>query len=135
MKKWIKRLVGIGLGLFFIPSVILVIISGASASSSAGASDLIDGVVYVEHWTSGDAYTHHFLHQRYGISEKQIEGFIRSQGFEPEGRSSGRSFLEAQAKSGIDVRVLVAFAQMESAWHCWSCQAVSRSQYLGLWLL
>ena len=116
MKKWIKRLVGIGLGLFFIPSVILVIISGASASSSAGASDLIDGVVYVEHWTSGDAYTHHFLHQRYGISEKQIEGFIRSQGFEPEGRSSGRSFLEAQAKSGIDVRVLVAFAQMESAY-------------------
>ncbi|WP_280842405.1 CHAP domain-containing protein [Streptococcus cuniculi] len=76
----------------------------------------VDGVTYVAHWTNDSAYTHHFLHQRYGITIEQVEGFIRSQGYDPVGRASGQAFLEAQEKSGIDVRVLVAFAQMESAY-------------------
>ncbi|WP_449449141.1 CHAP domain-containing protein [Streptococcus suis] len=83
---------------------------------SNSSQDTVAGIIYVKHWTNGDAYTHHFLHQRYGITTEQIEGFIRSQGYEPVGRASGESFLEAQRKSGIDVRVLVAFAQMESSY-------------------
>lgn len=88
----------------------------AGSESSAGASEELDGVVYVEHWTNGDAYTHNFMHQRYGIKAEQIEGFIRSQGFDPTGRASGEKFLYYQKISGIDVRVLMAIAQMESGY-------------------
>ncbi|WP_228381800.1 CHAP domain-containing protein [Streptococcus suis] len=112
--KWLKKLfIGI-LPLFVFPIVIVLIVAGASSSSET--EETINGVVYVKHWTSGSAYTHHFLHRRYGITAEQINGFIRSQGYEPVGRASGESFLEAQRKSGIDVRVLVAFAQMESSY-------------------
>ncbi len=95
-----------------LPFVLILLVVGGG-STTGGTQE---GVIYVEHWSNGDAYTHHFLHQRYGITSEQIDGFIRSQGYDPVGRASGKAFLEAQAKSGIDVRVLVAFAQMESAY-------------------
>ena len=113
-KKWFKRCFLIFLCFFFFPFIVLLLL--VASSSSSQDNQPVTGVIYVKHWTNGDAYTHHFLHQRYGITKEQIEGFIRSQGFEPEGRASGESFLEAQRKSGIDVRVLVAFAQMESSY-------------------
>ncbi len=113
MKKIFKRMLSPIIFFIGIIFLILVVIAGGSESSSATA---VNGVVYVEHWSSDSAYTHHYLSQRYGITESQIEGFIKSQGHTPEGRSSGKAFLDAQAKSGIDVRVLVAFAQAESAY-------------------
>lgn len=92
------------------------LIFGGGAQEISATTASIGGVRYVKHWSGDSAYTHHFLSQRYGITVEQIEGFIRAQGFEPEGRSSGQAFLDAQASSGIDVRVLVAFAQMESSY-------------------
>lgn len=84
-------------------------------NSSAQAST--DGVFYVEHWDGKDAYHSSFLAQRYGITEQQIDDFIESQGFKNlDDRASGKEFLKLQQESGIDVRVLVAFAQMESSY-------------------
>lgn len=96
--------------------IVLALFSAFGGQSSGGDSAAVRGVRYVKHWSGDSAYSHHFLAQRYGITIEQIEGFIRSQGFEPVGRASGQAFLEAQASSGIDVRVLVAFAQLESAY-------------------
>lgn len=101
----------------FAPVVIILLMFSAFGGKEGGAgTSSVRGVHYVKHWSGDSAYSHHFLAQRYGITIEQIEGFIRSQGFEPTGRSSGQAFLEAQASSGIDVRVLVAFAQMESSY-------------------
>lgn len=85
-------------------------------SGSESVQETVNGVVYVKHWTGDSAYTHNFLHQRYGVTVEQIDGFIRSQGFTVDSRASGENFLKYQAISGIDVRVLVAIAQMESGY-------------------
>lgn len=111
--KFLKRIM---LGFSMIILFIVLLVMMVAGNQTSQSQTVNNGVTYVAHWTNGDAYTHNFLHQRYGITKEQIEGFIKSQGYEPEGRSSGESFLEAQAKSGIDVRVLVAFAQMESSY-------------------
>lgn len=98
---------------------LLLMILGTSTttnSNSDSVQETVNGVVYVKHWTSGDAYSHNFLHQRYGITAEQIDGFIRSQGFTVDSRASGENFLKYQSISGIDVRVLVAIAQMESGY-------------------
>jgi len=98
--------------LFFI----LMIVTMLGGQNTTAQASEVNGVTYVEHWSGKDAYTHHFLAQRYGITSEQINGFIKSQGYNPTGRASGESFLKAQTQSGIDVRVLVAFAQMESSY-------------------
>ena len=97
----------------------ITIIGGGNQQESGGNN--LAGGTYVKHWLpvsggSDDAYHSDFLAQRYGITEEQIDSFIRSQGFKPEGRASGSAFLSAQAQSGIDVRVLVAMAQWESSY-------------------
>ncbi|MDT2896153.1 CHAP domain-containing protein, partial [Lactococcus lactis] len=76
------------------------------------------GVTYVKHWSEdGDAYYSDYLAQRYGITAEQIDGFIKSQGFTGlDSRASGTEFLKLQSESNIDVRMLVAFAQMESSY-------------------
>ena len=76
------------------------------------------GVTYVKHWSEdGDAYHSDYLAQRYGITAEQIDGFIKSQGFTGlDSRASGTEFLKLQSESNIDVRMLVAFAQMESSY-------------------
>lgn len=116
MKKWIKRLIIISSIFFFFPVLLLIILIGGESSLNGGVSNPINGIVYVEHWTAGDAYTNNFMHQRYGITAEQIEGFIQSQGFPITERSSGKKFLYYQEISGIDVRVLMAKAQMESGY-------------------
>lgn len=80
-------------------------------ASTTGSS----GVTYVKHWLGSDAYHSDFLAQRYGITAQQIDGFIASEGYSNlASRASGQAFLALQTQSGIDVRVLVAFAQVES---------------------
>lgn len=118
MKKKVA-LMGCGswlLPLFLLFFPLLILFNDTTIQDSASSHQVVDGVTYVEHWTNGDAYTHNFLHQRYGITASQIDGFIQSQGFSVDQRASGKNFLELQAKSGIDVRVLVAIAQMESGY-------------------
>ncbi|HFE9852530.1 CHAP domain-containing protein [Enterococcus faecalis] len=73
------------------------------------------GTMYVEHWDGKDAYHSSLLAQRYGIKAEQIDSFIKNEGFTVDERATGKEFLRLQASSGIDVRMLVAFAQMESS--------------------
>lgn len=84
-------------------------------SSQSNASTDSDGVIYVKHWDGKDAYHSSLLAQRYGITAEQIDSFIKSEGFTVDERATGREFLRLQALSGIDVRMLVAFGQMESS--------------------
>lgn len=115
LKKKIKMIVVLTITIFFfLPALLMVIIVGSG--SNDGGEAIIDGITYVEKWTNGDAYTHNFLHQRYGITAEQIDGFIKSQGFNVDSRATGENFLKWQKTSGIDVRVLVAIAQMESGY-------------------
>ncbi|EPI11769.1 CHAP domain-containing protein [Enterococcus faecalis] len=83
-------------------------------SQNSSASD--SGEMYVEHWDGKDAYHSSLLAQRYGIKEEQIDSFIKNEGFTVDNRATGKEFLRLQALSGIDVRMLVAFAQMESSY-------------------
>ena len=83
-------------------------------NQNSSASD--SGEMYVEHWDGKDAYHSSLLAQRYGIKEEQIDSFIKNEGFTVDSRATGKEFLRLQALSGIDVRMLVAFAQMESSY-------------------
>ncbi|SFL29088.1 CHAP domain-containing protein [Lactococcus garvieae] len=108
--------VSLGIG-----AVVLLIIGLAAGlalllGSTQSQASSTDGVFYVAHWDGKDAYHSSFLAQRYGITAKQIDGFIASEGFTGlDSRASGTEFLKLQEESGIDVRTLVAFAQMESS--------------------
>lgn len=106
-------IVWIGAGIF----VVLIMFIGmiAMLSSQDTTSSDSQGAMYVEHWDGKDAYHSSFLAQRYGITAEQIDGFIKSEGFTVDQRATGKEFLRLQALSGIDVRMLVAFAQMESS--------------------
>ncbi|MGT9161890.1 CHAP domain-containing protein [Enterococcus faecalis] len=84
------------------------------SGQNSAASD--NGEMYVEHWDGKDAYHSSLLAQRYGIKEEQIDSFIKNEGFTVDNRATGKEFLRLQALSGIDVRMLVAFAQMESSY-------------------
>lgn len=73
--------------------------------------------MYVKHWDGKDAYHSSLLAQRYGITAEQIDGFIKNEGYTSvDSRATGKEFLRLQTLSGIDVRMLVAFAQMESSY-------------------
>lgn len=104
---WIVLGVGVIILLFF---GLLMMISNQSAS----ASD--NGSFYVKHWDGKDAYHSSLLAQRYGIKAEQIDSFIKNEGYtQVDSRATGKEFLRLQSISGIDVRMLVAFAQMESS--------------------
>lgn len=75
-----------------------------------------DGVFYVKHWDGDNAYNSSLLAQRYGITAEQIDTFIANEGYTVDSRATGEEFLRLQAISGIDVRMLVAFAQWESSY-------------------
>lgn len=106
-------IVWIGAGIF----VVLIMFIGmiAMLSSQDNTSSDSQGAMYVKHWDGKDAYHSSFLAQRYGITAEQIDGFIKSEGFTVDERATGKEFLRLQALSGIDVRMLVAFGQMESS--------------------
>lgn len=91
---------------------IVNLISGSQQQNNPA----LTGVTYVKNWDGEDAYHSSFLAQRYGITAEQIDGFIKSEGFNNlDERASGKEFLKLQQESGIDVRALVAFGQMESS--------------------
>lgn len=101
-----------GIGLFVVVIVLLVMVI---SNQSVRASD--NGSIYVAHWDGKDAYHSSLLAQRYGITAEQIDGFIRNEGYSNvDDRATGQEFLRLQSISGIDVRMLVAFAQMESSY-------------------
>lgn len=104
---------GIVAGGFLLLLIVGILFIGGKQSSSS--SD--NGSIYVKHWDGKDAYHSSLLAQRYGIKAEQIDGFIKNEGYgNVDSRATGKEFLRLQALSGIDVRMLVAFAQMESSY-------------------
>lgn len=98
---------------FFV--VLFLLFTGMAKSINDANADVVEGIQYTKGWSSGDAYHHNFLVQRYGIKAEQIDGYISSLGLKVDDRATGKAFLKMQEVSGIDVRVLVAFAQAESS--------------------
>lgn len=106
---------GAGLLAIFVFLLVFFIVNLIGNNNNSANSNTNDGVFYVKNWDGNDAYHSSFLAQRYGITVAQIDGFIASEGYKNlDSRASGEEFLRLQQISGIDVRVLVAFAQIES---------------------
>lgn len=96
---------------------VLFLFVGASSTIATSSSSTVDGVTYVDHWSDGDAYTHNLLSHRYGIAEEQLDGFLDSTGIAyDKNRINGKLLLDWSKKSGLDVRAIVAIAQMESSY-------------------
>lgn len=96
---------------------VLFLFVGASSTIATSSSSTIHGVTYVDHWSDGDAYTHNLLSHRYGITEEQLDGFLDSTGIAyDKNRINGKLLLDWSKKSGLDVRAIVAIAQMESSY-------------------
>lgn len=71
---------------------------------------------YVKHWSGSDAYSHHLLSRRYGITATQLDGFLKSTGIAYDSkRINGAKLLDWEKKSGLDVRAIVAIAMAESS--------------------
>lgn len=95
---------------------VLFLFIGASSTIATSSSSTVDGITYVEHWSDCDAYTHNLLIHRYGITEEQLDSFLDSTGIAyDKNRINGKLLLEWSKKSGLDVRAIVAIAQMESS--------------------
>lgn len=83
-----------------------------TSSSSSGGSTL-----YAEHWSTGDPYTHNLFVKRFGITAEQLDGFLDSTGIVyDKSRINGKLLLQWEQASGVDVRAIVAIAQMESSY-------------------
>ena len=96
---------------------VLFLFVGASSSISTSSASTVSGLTYVDHWSDGDAYTHNLLSHRYGITAEQLDGFLDSTGIAyDKNRINGKFLLEWSQKSGLDVRAIVAIAQMESSY-------------------
>ncbi|GAB2022335.1 hypothetical protein RyT2_14090 [Pseudolactococcus yaeyamensis] len=117
----IKALVGLvggplvaGVGFFLI---VYIILSGAVADKKATDAGANTGTFYVQHWSTDSAYTHNLLCQRYGITAEQLDGFLGTTGISyDKNRINGKRLLDWQKRSGLDVRAIVAIAQMESGY-------------------
>ena len=95
---------------------VLFLFIGASSTIATSSTSTIDGITYVDHWSSGEAYTHNLLSHRYGITAEQLDGFLNSTGITyDKSRINGKLLLEWSKQSGLDVRAIVAIAQMESS--------------------
>ncbi|GAB2023293.1 hypothetical protein RyT2_23690 [Pseudolactococcus yaeyamensis] len=113
-----KKILVLAFIMFLTPFI--AIISMFSIMSSSGSSDsgtLNTGGYYVKHWSTDNAYTHNLLCQRYGITAEQLDGFLETTGIAyDKTRINGQKLLDWQYKSGLDVRAIIAIAQMESSY-------------------
>ena len=41
-----------------------------------GSPQSQNGVIYADHWSDGDPYTHNLLVHRFGITAEQLDGFL-----------------------------------------------------------
>ncbi|MGT2756207.1 CHAP domain-containing protein [Streptococcus ovuberis] len=87
-----------------------------AATISDGTRLLVAQNPYVEHWSRDTAYEHDMFKQRYGITAEQLDGFIALLSSETEStRVTGEKLLNWQQISGIDARVLMAYAMQDSS--------------------
>lgn len=122
MKKGesMKKTIAITLALypFLLPLFLVLLFAGAmGGGATGGGTSAIEGVSYTDHWSTGDPYTHNLLVHRYGITAKQLDGFLDSTGIAyDKSRINGEKLLQWEKASGLDVRAIVAIAQMESSY-------------------
>jgi beta-N-acetylglucosaminidase len=96
--------------------VIVVVGGGAQHQKNVSANTQTPGRNYVEHWTTGEPYTHNLLDHRYGITAVQLDGFLKSTGIPyNSSRINGELLLQWEKDSGLDVRAIIAIAQAESS--------------------
>ncbi len=117
MKKIIKSLLLSFSGFFLTIFLFCIFLLFASNLSSVSrSSETVDGIEYVEHWTTDDPYTHNLLAHRYGITAEQIDGYLATTGINyDKSRINGKLLLTWEKSSGLDVRAIVAIAIMESS--------------------
>ena len=81
-----------------------------------GSPQSQNSVIYADHWSDGDPYTHNLLVHRFGITAEQLDGFLDTLGISyDKNRINGKKLLEWEAKSNLDVRGIVAIALNESS--------------------
>lgn len=104
------------LSFLFFPFLLVLIVAGAMGGSSTSSATTVEGVTYVDHWSTDSAYTHNLLAHRYGITADQLDGFLDTLGVDyDKSRINGDKLLEWSQASGLDVRAIVAIAMMESS--------------------
>jgi len=106
-----------GLIPLLLPALLIIILMGAVGSGgTSGSSQFPNGVIYADHWSDGDPYTHNLLVHRFGIKAEQLDGFLDTLGISyDKSRINGKKLLEWEAKSNLDVRAIVAIALNESS--------------------
>ena len=114
MKK--KILILSLLSFILFPFLLVMIVAGTLGGSTSSRLSNVDGITYVEHWSTDNAYTHNLLAHRYGITTKQLDGFLDTLGVSyDKSRINGEMLLKWSQSSGLDVRAIVAIAMMESS--------------------
>lgn len=104
------------LGFLMFPFLLVMIIAGTIGANSNSNSSTVNGVTYVDHWSTDNAYTHNLLTHRYGITSEQLDGFLATLGVNyDKSRINGSKLLQWSQSSGLDVRAIVAIALMESS--------------------
>lgn len=115
MKK--KLMILMALYPFLLPLLLILLLAGAMGVGSTGGSSVIEGATYTDHWSTGDPYTHNLLVHRYDITAKQLDGFLETTGIAYDKICiNGEKLLQWEKASGLDVRAIVAIAQMESSY-------------------
>lgn len=82
---------------------------------SDGTVELAMANPYVQAWSGETAYDHDVFKKRYGITAEQLDGLIATLGEPGLTRVTGEKLLHWQQLSGLDVRVIMAFAMEDSS--------------------
>lgn len=69
-----------------------------------------------KYWTSGNLVDHDLGWKLPGLTAQQLNNWVRATSPGSPFNGQGQVFLDAQAKSGLDARYLLAHAALESAW-------------------
>lgn len=68
------------------------------------------------YWTNSDVTKHDLGKRLQGITATQINNWIRAKAPNSPFNGQGQAFIEAQSRSGLDARYILAHAALESAW-------------------
>ena len=68
------------------------------------------------YWTNSDVTKHDLGKRLQGITATQINNWIRAKAPNSPFNGQGQVFIEAQSRSGLDARYILAHAALESAW-------------------
>lgn len=69
-----------------------------------------------QYWTNSDITKHDLAWRLYGLTATQLNNWIKASNSKSPFNGQGSVFIEAQHKSGLDARYILAHAALESAW-------------------